>query len=140
MPGPHVALVSKWSHLSAAGNTPPQGYPAGRVVTPASPVSPPRDMLGARRRCCVTLQPLDIPLSIVKSHIVPLPLERVTITHPWKVTGASTPPVMNISASCVAASRSVRYTDTAGASASREAASSRPSSCVERSACVPSGT
>jgi hypothetical protein len=29
--------VSKWSCLSTAGGTPPLGYPAGRVVTPASP-------------------------------------------------------------------------------------------------------
>jgi hypothetical protein len=33
--------VSKWSCLSTAGGTPPLGYPAGRVVTPASPDRPP---------------------------------------------------------------------------------------------------
>jgi hypothetical protein len=32
----HPSAVSKWSCLSTAGGTPPRGYPAGRVVTPAS--------------------------------------------------------------------------------------------------------
>jgi hypothetical protein len=36
-----VRPLSKWSRRSTAGGTPPLGYPAGRVVTPASPGRPP---------------------------------------------------------------------------------------------------
>jgi hypothetical protein len=41
--GTRLRVWCKWSCLSTAGGTPPLGYPAGRVVTPASPGRPPRE-------------------------------------------------------------------------------------------------
>ena len=63
-PGAYGTLaLSKWSCLSTAGGTPLLGYPAGRVVTPASPVRPPREE-EAGHRCRVPTAVPRCPLTI----------------------------------------------------------------------------
>jgi hypothetical protein len=54
--------VSKWSCLSTAGGTPPLGYLARRVVTPASPGRPPREG-GAGHSSCVSTAWTSVPTS-----------------------------------------------------------------------------
>jgi hypothetical protein len=48
--GTRLGVWCKWSFVSAAGGSPPLGYPAGRVVTPASPDRPPREGEAGHRR------------------------------------------------------------------------------------------
>jgi hypothetical protein len=51
--GPGSRVVVSWSCLLTASGTPPLGYLAGRVVTPASPDRPPREgEAGHRSRLC----------------------------------------------------------------------------------------
>jgi hypothetical protein len=56
--GTRLGVWCKWSCLSTAGGTPPLGYPAGRVVTPASPDRPPREGEAGRPVCVLSSAPL----------------------------------------------------------------------------------